>query len=515
MRATFRGVSRLPHEEPAADRHARRVLACSAWLVVCSACAQTKPDTTQREPSDVHAVPAAPSAALSVSSASASASAALPALASPQPAANRDSASDAGAPPAEAGPRVYARTRYVWIRPEPDASKEWIGYLWTGGSVALKTGKPVYGPGCMEWYAIEPRGYVCVDGNRATLNGDDPVYRAVLPYAPKLNSPWPHQYGESLGLESEMLLAGSPLTFPALPLAIHEPRSRLLRRSTVAYSAEASVNGHDFLLSADYQWVPKASVTPYPVVKFQGVKLGQDAALPLAFFKANDRPAYTRAPNGELTLASETFARLSYVELTEERASVGQDVFLRTKRDNLWVKASDCVLPTPQSLTPWGAPVGSPDITNNAPKGRATWLEVAVNAGYLIAYEGTKPVFTTLISPGRGGSANPGEDPIPRALTPTGTFPVSGKFATATMVAPGDFVHSDVPWTQNFSGPHALHTAYWHDSWGELKSGGCVNLSPIDGKAMFEFTEPALPPGWHGVRWLPWLGPSTLIVVHR
>jgi lipoprotein-anchoring transpeptidase ErfK/SrfK len=388
--------------------------------------------------------------------------------------------------------------------------------LWTGGSVALKSTKPVYGPGCMEWYAIEPRGYVCVDGNRATLDANDPVYRAVLPYAANLNSPWPHQYGESLGLQMQTVLPGSPLAFPPLPSAIHEPRDRLLRRSTVAYSHEVSVNGHDFLLTADYQWLPKASVTPYPMVQFQGVKLGTDAELPLAFFKAKDRPAYTRAANGEFSAASETFARLSHVELTGERVSVDKDVFLRTKRAELWVKERDAVLPVPQVRTPWGAEVGAADTTNNAPKGRATWIEVAVTAGYLIAYEGTKPVFTTLISPGRGGFAKPGEeDIIEHALTPTGTFPISGKFATATMEAPGEYIHSDVPWTQNFSGPYALHAAYWHDNWGEFKSGGCVNLSPIDGKAMFEFTEPALPPGWHGVRWLPWVGPATQVVVHR
>jgi lipoprotein-anchoring transpeptidase ErfK/SrfK len=474
--------------------------------VLFGGCATAKPDTTQRQAPTSASVlipTAAPTSSVVVASASASsASSALPELAVTPPA-------------VEPEPRVYARTRYVWIRPEPDASKEWIGYLWTGGSVALKSSKPVYGPGCMNWYAIEPRGYVCVDGNRATLDANDPVYRAVLPYAPNLSSAWPHQYGESLGLDSVYTLAGSPISFPTLPLAIHEPRSQLHRRSTVAYSSEVSINGHDFLLSADYQWVPKASVTPYPTVKFQGLKLGQDAKLPLAFFKAKDRPAYARAANGEFTLASATFARLSFVELTGEREAVAKDHFLHTKRDDLWVKEVDAVLPVPQPKTPWGATVGEADTTNVAPKGRGTWIEVAVTAGYLIAYEGTQPVFTTLISPGRGGFARPGEDPIEHALTPTGTFPISGKFATATMEAPGEFIHSDVPWTQNFSGPHALHTAYWHDSWGEFKSGGCVNLSPIDGRAMFEFTEPALPPGWHGVRWLPWLGPSTLVVVHR
>lgn len=426
------------------------------------------------------------------------------------------SAAAASEPPAATlTPKVYARTRYVWIRPEPDASKEWIGYLWTGESVALKSAKPVYGPGCMEWFAIEPRGYVCVDGKRATLDANDEVIRAVQPYAAKLDSPWPHRYGESTGLKMAMALPSNPLSFPALPLPIHEPRDRLKRLSTVAYSREVNVDGHDFLLTADFQFVPKESVTPYPVVKFQGVHLGKDAQLPLAFFKGKDRPAYTRSSASEFVVASETFARLSFVELTGEQETSGKERYLRTKRGELWLKASDAVLPVPQSKTPWGASVGEEDTTNVAPKGRATWLEVAVMSGYLIAYEGTKPVFTTLISPGRGGFARPGEDPIEKALTPTGIFPVSGKFATATMEAPGEFIHSDVPWTQNFSGPHALHTAYWHDAWGEFKSGGCVNLSPIDGRTMFEFTEPALPPGWHGVRWLPWLGPSTLVAVHR
>jgi hypothetical protein len=483
-------------------------LATALLCLLCSTgCATSKPDTAQRQVPQVVEVAAAPStasAAVIASSGPTAPSASAAVLEEP-----------AVAPPATSGARLYARTRYVWIRPEPDASKEWIGYLWTGGSVALKSTKPVFGPGCLNWYAIEPRGYVCVDGNRATLDENDAVYRAVLPYAPNLSSPWPHQYGESLGLRSETSLAGSPLRFPPLPSAIHEPRNQLHRRSTVAFSREVSVEGHDFLLSADYQWLPKASVTPYPVVKFQGVRLGRDAKLPLAFFRTKDRPAYTRDANGEFNAGGESFARLSFIELSGERELVGKERYLRTKRGELWIKESDAVLPIPQSKTPWGADVGSVDTTGHAPKGRASWLEVAVMAGYLIAYEGTKPTFVTLISPGRGGFAKPGEDPIERALTPTGTFPISGKFATATMEAPGELIHSDVPWTQNFSGPHALHTAYWHDSWGEFKSGGCINLSPIDGRSLFDFTEPALPPGWHGVRWLPWLGPSTLVVVHR
>ena len=86
---------------------------------------------------------------------------------------------------------------------------------------------------------------------------------------------------------------------------------------------------------------------------------------------------------------------------------------------------------------------------------------------------------------------------------------------TATMEAPNEFIHSDVPWTQNFSGPHALHGAYWHDDWGNRKSAGCVNVSPIDGRWLFYFTEPVMPEGWHGLRWLPYLEPATTFIVHQ
>jgi hypothetical protein len=64
-------------------------------------------------------------------------------------------------------------------------------------------------------------------------------------------------------------------------------------------------------------------------------------------------------------------------------------------------------------------------------------------------------------------------------------------------------------------GPYALHGAYWHDNWGNPQSGGCINLSPIDAKWLFDFTEPKLPPGWHGVRWIPSEGPATIVVLHR
>jgi hypothetical protein len=474
--------------------------------------------------------------------------------AAPAPAAQPSAASAlSAAVNGEATPRVYAKTRFVWIRSEP-APGEWIGYLWFGGSVPLRERAPRAGLDCSHYYAIEPRGFVCVDGKSATLDPVDPVLAQIRPYAPRIDTPWPHQYGESRntklyrsipspetqrlteadytgqlarilrarGGDIDPLLQGvdvsqahrSAFELVRLPSTIHENRTRLRLHSTVAWSTEVDQGDRSWLLTHDLQWVPKDRVAPYPKVTFRGVRLGTDAKLPLAFFRGKDRPKYRR--DGSAWVATgEKWARLSWVELTGQRLEHAGEVYLETRDRGLWVQKFDAVVPTPQSTTPWGAPIGGADQTGLAPKGRGTWIEVSVLGGWLLAYAGTQPVFATLLSAGRGGIPIPGRDPLETASTPTGIFNVNGKFATATMEAPNQFIHSEVPWTQNFRGPHALHGAYWHDNWGHGMSAGCINVSPADGRYLFEFTEPSVPAGWHGVRWLPWLGPATIFVVHR
>jgi hypothetical protein len=474
-------------------------------------------------------------------------------VAAAQASASAVTSAASASPPADDAPRVYPKTRFVWIRYEPD-SPGWIGFLWFGGSVRLRGRSPRPGRDCSTYYAIEPRGYVCVDGKNATLDPDDPALVKLLPYAPKLDTAWPHQYGESRDVKRyatipsvetlkhtewdyagqmarverarqgdvDPAIAGvdvSPAGKPpwdllGIPSTIHENRDRLRLMSTVAWTDQADQDGRTWLLGHDLLWVAKDRVVPYPKVTFHGVKLGVDARLPLAFFRGKDRPQFRR-DGSDFVATDKTWARLSFVELTGNRVDQAGEIYLETKDQGLWVKKTDAVVPTPQATTPWGATVGEDDATGKAPRGRATWLEASVLGGWMLAFEGTRPVYATLISPGRGGIPVPGKDPLETASTPTGIFKITGKFATATMAAPHEFIHSDVPWTQNFHGPHAIHGTYWHDDWGNKKSAGCVNVSPLDGKYLYEFTEPQAPEGWHGTRWLPELEPATTFVVHN
>ncbi|MET0793739.1 MAG: L,D-transpeptidase, partial [Polyangiaceae bacterium] len=380
-------------------------------------------------------------------------------------------------------PRVYIKNRFVFVRPRPDVNADWLGFLWFGASVELRKPAPQGGPGCATFYAIEPMGFVCVDDKQATLDAEDPVFKAVARYAPRLERAAPHRYAESLGAELRTQLPGVEQRWPALPALFHEPRRRLLPLSTIAYADEQVIDGVPWLMSADLLWLKKAQVTPYPEITFHGVELGANSELPLAFFRDANGHKYRRNEAGKLSKSAERFGLHDVVQLGSRIEIQRGERYFETRAGGDWVREREAVLPVPRSVTPWGARVGQVDHTADAAKNaRRTWIEVSVLGGWLLAFEGTRPVYATLVSPGRGGIPQEGKNTLEIAATPLGTFPISGKLATVTMQAPGEYVHSDVPWTQNFQKPYAIHTAYWHDNWGNPQSGGCINVSPIDGK---------------------------------
>lgn len=470
--------------------------------------------------------------------------------------------SESAPPPAPAtpsGPRIYAKARFVWIHAEARPGNGWIGYLSLGTSAPLRGGSVeaarTPGFGCDAWYALEPRGYVCA-GDSATIDPADPAVVALLRDAPRIDSPWPYDYGESAGTPRyeklptldeqrkaewdldahqkrvaeardkpnaeglDKSLIGVDLTpadvpppdlFPFGP-AVREARTWVVPGSTVAYNRSFDFGGRTFLLASDKMLIPKDRVRPYPRSLFHGVELSEEIRLPLAFFRKTARPKYKREADGSFVKTDQSWARHAWVMIDGDEVGTGAETYLPTREPGLFALASDATVIRAATV----APAGKADPKLPDP-GRRTWLDVSVLGGWLVAYEGMKPVFATLISPGRGGVPYEGHDALETASTPTGLFRVDGKFVTATMVSSSNdlIVHTEVQYVQNFHGPHALHGAYWHDLWGEPKSGGCINLAPIDAKRVFEWTEPELPKGWYGMRSVPEFGPVTAVWVHR
>ncbi len=110
----------------------------------------------------------------------------------------------------------------------------------------------------------------------------------------------------------------------------------------------------------------------------------------------------------------------------------------------------------------------------------------------LVAYDGDRPVYATLVSSGR---ASP---------TPRGNYPIWAKVAHITMKSQpyedNTYYVDRVPWVLFFQAHNAIHGAYWHDKFGVTKSHGCVNVAPRDARWLFEWVPPELPAAWSGTR---------------
>ncbi|WP_437680262.1 L,D-transpeptidase [Sorangium sp. So ce131] len=420
--------------------------------------------------------------------------------------------------------RVYSKGRNVWIRSAPRESASWIGALSIGGSVRLKSAEPARSGGrdCPAFYAVEPRGYVCVDGERATLDAGDPMLKTLLAHAPLVDEPLPYRYGESLGLKRLFQVEG--IDAPSWPEGIHDLRHVDVRpRSSVAWTKEVEAGGQTWLWTADLTFAPKSKVKPYEPTSFRGVLLTGDVRLPIAFFRRKPRPKYRLTEDGQLAKMDDVWERLDRVGLTGKSKRVGTSTYLETREDGRWVLERDAVVVKPRKgRTPWGRPIRlageAREARTDGP--RNTWLEIAALEGWMIAYEDDRPVFATLISAGRNGAEKPvsTEPFVPPSTTPLGQYHINNKWVTKTLITPhvneDDFIEAEVPWSQHFFSKYLVHAAYWHNSWGDGQSGGCVNLSPIDAKWLFHWTEPALPEGWHAVQ-VTRKDPSTRVIIHR
>ncbi|MCK6593516.1 MAG: L,D-transpeptidase [Polyangiaceae bacterium] len=123
------------------------------------------------------------------------------------------------------------------------------------------------------------------------------------------------------------------------------------------------------------------------------------------------------------------------------------------------------------------------------------WIDVSILNQTLVAYEGEKPVYVTLVSTGADGLG----DPKKTHSTVQGTFLIHTKHISVTMDGENgeEFDFRDVPFVQYFTEGFALHGAYWHDDFGTPRSHGCINLAPVDAAWLFNWTTPEVPKGWH------------------
>ena len=209
---------------------------------------------------------------------------------------------------------------------------------------------------------------------------------------------------------------------------------------------------------------------------------------------------YIVSSSKKAVTTGDALPRHSVLRLTGESVTINGATYDETD-DGWWMKAAE------------GTKTKPGDPPKDLKPGEK-WVDVNVTAQTLVAYEGDKPVFATAVSTGLVDRTDKEKD----HHTPPGTFRIREKHIAATMdgdvASDGPYSIEDVPWIMYFNGSYALHGAFWHNNFGRTKSHGCVNLAPQDAKALFAWTEPKLPDGWHGVMSTS-EKPGTRVVVHE
>lgn len=280
---------------------------------------------------------------------------------------------------------------------------------------------------------------------------------------------------------------------------------RMVKGFYVAVDKQFTWNGRPWykttkglVTPADRFWTTQGS-------DFHGIKLdGEKLRLPMAFTYgwSKERPKYEIDEGKKQLKTAGSLGRFAPVPLTGKEIEIGGKKYLQSS-EGYWVRANSVRVTDP-----------GPPPADLAPKER--WVDVNLATQTLVLFEGTEPVYATLVSSGKENKQDKDKD----HRTPSGEWRIREKHITTTMdgdgTAAGDLPYSieDVPYVMYFYRAYALHGAFWHQNYGVQMSHGCVNLSPLDAKYVFFFTEPQMPTGWHGV-WASDTRPGSRVIVHE
>lgn len=276
---------------------------------------------------------------------------------------------------------------------------------------------------------------------------------------------------------------------------------------------------HDFVANGARWWKTVSGLSApadrifvaKPLTEFHGVWLSKDDAtfatknvtprridkLPVAFILHGAKRWTMDEGRKHVSVADGLLDRFDAIGLTGETSRIAGVEYWETDQ-GFWIRSIDATRTEP-------GPV--PDKLGDKEK----WIDVNLHRQTLVAFEGTTPVFATLFSSGRNEHE-----------TSPGSFRIKAKHISATMdgdpdadlAADGPYSIEDVPYIQYFNAGYALHGAFWHASFGSVKSHGCVNLAPWDARSLFSWTEPSLPVGWHAI-FSTKDTPGTRVIVHE
>lgn len=496
------------------------------------------------------------------------------------PALSKTEVEDPATVPQAGGARIGAIALVAPIYERPDRRSTLVGYLRAGGTV-VRGEKPVKTDDCEGgYYKVLPTGYMCAT-REATTDLEHPIIKA-LTLRPDLSKPMPYPYafvrwvapnyyrvpsneeqheyemeldrhlksykklhekwdalqvgandieldpeGDAVGVAPEdppaldynKIYGGSgddtiPWFFQGgrkIPniASFKVPEyavitNRVPRKGMLALIGTfVGPNDRRFALTTDARLVPTSKLKPDRGTTFHGIDLRKGWHLPVGFIRQENVSSFDLS-KGALD-KKDRLERHEAIELTGESRFFGGYRMVEAN-DHSWIRERDIAIAAkPSKLPSW------------AKEKKKKWIDISIQGQTMVLYEGSQAVYVTAVSTGRDGLG----DPKKTRSTVTGTFHIREKHVTTTMDAnevDNKFELRDVPWVQYFKGGYAIHAAPWHDDFGKPRSHGCVNMSPIDARRVFNFTDPPLPDDWHGVNTAEEgkgaMGEGTLVSIH-
>jgi len=389
------------------------------------------------------------------------------------------------------------------VRRDADLESPVIGVLSAGTRVRTDIER-TFGGGCKPgWNRVFPRGWICRKAGLRVAETPPESSHVVSSVRAKLDQPLPYEYWRvkdemtpffhrlpSFEEQNAADTAGSawyatkgrdpmPLASEGRPSEVPGVvREYMNAGYYVTKGGEEVKSKRRFLRTLRGAYARKYQLKPKDAPQFKGRVLSGVEDLPVYFIR-RAMPLMKRESEGsDVLIKTETIPERLETHGFVDSVYIGNNVY--------YVDG--------EGLLMRGYAVGKAFKLKRPPGVGETerWLHIDLSEQTLVAYHGDVPVFATLVSTGK----EPG-------MTPIGVHRVQTKLVAASMrdQPKEDAAYSidDVPWTQYFSGAVALHGAFWHAGFGQVRSHGCVNLSPSDARWLFGFTDPPLPTDWHAV----------------
>jgi hypothetical protein len=318
-----------------------------------------------------------------------------------------------------------------------------------------------HGGGCSgSWWLVGPLAWVCSD--KASLSAEEP---ATAPAG--TSRPSTYFFVDRRGASA----------YASLALAENGESDRELEGgwAVAVVDERPTTDGERFERTSKGLWIASRDLYAARPSSFQGETV-KDGVLDFGWIVA-DRARVWATAKGPKGKPGGTLERFEVVHVLGEEGTRVQT------GPSEWIDAKDVARPHTSSPPP--------EVTRVDER----WIDVDLATQTLVAYAGSRPVYATLVSTGRGP---PGSE----SATPPGTHRIWVKLRASDMdnVARDDleahYSLEDVPYVQFFDHAVGLHGAYWHRDFGRVKSHGCVNLAPLDARWLFDFTEPHMPAGW-------------------